>query len=213
MCFSIESSLSAWLVSVVASVILINKGTKNNDYFTREWLPAFILVFSTIQLLEAGIWASFDNKNLTKLIFLGLLAQPLTQSYMGSKDPNITSEVHAQILKVMTFVFSGVMIWGIWKSMTSSFSSHVGNNGRLVWNVDGSSLSNSFPGILYLIGIVLPLLFVKPIERSLPLIMVGIATFIFSWYQTRDSVSGKSEGFGSYWCFSAIAFSLTALFV
>lgn len=211
MCFSVESSIAAWLVSIAAAVILVNKGKKTDDYFTREWLPAFIVAFSTIQLLEAGLWSSLDsqsiNEILTKLIFLTLLAQPLTQNYMGSRDPNM-GETQAQILRIMTFIFIGIMIWGIWKVSSSNFSSYVGSNGRLEWNLQ----ENSFPSILYLIGIVLPLFFVRPIERSLPLIVAGIATFIFSWYQTKNS-NGKTEGFGSFWCFTAIAFSLTALFV
>ncbi len=206
MCFSVEASLSAWILANGISLYLFYRD-KNYD----RWNAAFITTFSTIQLIEAGIWMSINkgsktmNNLLTKLAFIILLMQPLVQSYMGYR---YTKNI---ILYLMTFVFLGILIGGfitVGKSKPEQFYSSVGSSGHLVWH-NNSSDNFSGGGIipyLYMGGLVIPLLFMKE-YRGIPLLAVGLITAIYS------ISSSKAGEFGSLWCFTSVLYAVAAIFV
>lgn len=199
MCYSTRSSLIAWAVSMIIAAYLYRR----NNKFDR-WNAAFIVSFAMVQLCEAGIWSSPDKRRTS--IYLGLLlialySQPLVQTY------GAWTVTKSDILKIMTIVYAIMFIYAIYRAATEKFYSTVGPNGHLVWNAQGTDYftgGHRFLGILYLIGLFLGLLWVFP--NSLPLIAVGAITFI--WSMSRVS-TGE---FGSYWCYTAVAYSLMALF-
>lgn len=204
MCFSFESSLTAWIISNAISLYLFNRNKKYD-----RWLSGFITVFSTVQLLEAGLWCTKSkdiNSLLTKLIFIALLLQPLVQTYLGSIYTG------SNILFYMSFVFLGLLIWGILRC--GKYYSTIGPNGHQVWRFkSGDHTSGLFggsygyiAGLLYLIGIFVPLLFL-PYSKSLPLIGVGLLTLLYSLY---NSSTGE---FGSLWCFTAVFYSIISVIV
>ena len=212
MCFSIESSLSAWATANVISVYLYCRN-KNYD----RWNAGFISTFTTIQLLEGGVWYSLENKKkslndlLTRLILIALLLQPLVQTYLGY------THTKSAFLGILSYIFIGMLVWGllrVCKSPKGSFSSSVGPKGHLVWNSTESSnfiggknevLSKIIP-IFYFIGISLPLFFMKN-HKGLPLLIVGIGTAAYSLLYA----SGKE--FSSMWCFTAVLYAFTSLLV
>jgi len=177
MCYSAPSSLLAW---GFANAIAVYLWHRNRRY--DRWNAAFIFTFTLIQLLEAGLWSSSSpntNQVLTGLMVVALLAQPLVQSYMGWR---YTRE---GILRILTFVYLGLLIWGIYKvvSRPENFSSHVGPRGHLVWESKGEGhLLQPFTW-LYLAGLFIPLLYMG--TSGIPLIIIGIATFVYSWIKTR----------------------------
>ncbi len=200
MCYSTQSSLIAWVISVSIGYYLWNR---NRGY--DRWNASFIWTFSAVQLWEAGIWSS-DNKSTQeiylKLILLTLLAQPLVQTYSAWR---VTG---SPVLRAMTGVFSLIWLYTFYRTFTEHFYTDVGPNGHLVWNTDsGGFLQGNIPmiGVLYLVGMFLGLLWGLP--NTLPLIAVGLMTLLWS-------VSRVSSGeIGSYWCYTAVAYSVTAIFV
>ena len=200
MCFNTKSSAIAWAISIIISIFLY---VRNKNY--DRWNSAFIMCFSTIQLLEAGIWSTNNmNELLTELILLALVFQPLVQSYAGyiyTKN---------MILALMSFVFLGIIFWSsirILKAKSMQFGSKIGEKGHLVW-YDTEEKENFLGGtpivIWYMAGLLLPLLFMK---NSLPLIITGITTLLYS-----SVFAGKGE-IGSYWCFTAVIYSIVSIFV
>jgi hypothetical protein len=201
MCFSVESSLTVWVFSLVIAVYLYQR---NRNY--DRWNSSAIIVISTIQLLEAGLWSSLDNpkKNdiLTRLVLLTLLAEPLVQSYMGYR---YTKSIFLQIL---TYVFVGFFIWGlirVFSAKPGQFHSDISSSGRLEWKDNASSSFVKWVP-LWLAGLLIPLLFMKE-YRGIPLLVVGLGTMAYSFYIT------SGQGWSSMWCFLSIIYSITALFV
>lgn len=211
MCFSTQSSFLAWTLSYSIAIYLY---LRNQNY--DRWNAAFIISFSSIQLIEAGIWSTIDespsniNSLLTCMILLVLLSQPLVQTYMGYKNvENASSKKTLYIASILFIILFGIGLYRVSKN-GSSFSSTVGPNGHLIWN-DPSSSNSSFLGSgliisLYLLGLFIPLLFMKE-YRGIPLLVIGLITFFYNL-----KYSGTNE-FGSMWCFSAVAYSMVALFV
>lgn len=214
MCFNFQTSFVAWLLSVSISIYLIHR---NRNY--DRWNAMFIITFTTIQLLEGLMWLNFEsnsslstkdniNSMLTKVILLALLTQPLVQSYFGYKFTG------AIFLQVLTYIFLAILIWGFLLVLkpNSNFHTTIGPNGHLVWNRDRGANKNggssSFVPMswLYLLGLFIPLLFMKD-YRGIPLIAVGLGTFAYSWYYTT-----RSE-FSSMWCITSVIYALVAIVV
>jgi hypothetical protein len=218
MCYDLESSLSAWVLATSISLFLFYRN-KNYD----RWNAAFIVTFSTIQLLEAGIWwtQSKGEKNptnqiLTKLILLTLLAQPLVQTYMGA------IYTKSDILYFLSYIFMGIFLWGLYRVGTAKpgeFYTSENSKGRLVWYDDSNdvnskdrgfvggsnSVTNIIIPILYILGLLFPLLFPKE-YRGLPLLFVAIASALYS-------LSLKQGSFASLWCFYSVIYAVVAIFV
>lgn len=209
MCFDKQSSFLAWSLSCSIAFYLYKR-----DRGYDKWNAGFIISFATIQLIESGLWLTVENDNkginslLTKIILLTLVSQPLVQTYLGYKYTK------SDILGILSFVFAGIMLWSILrvvKSPNSDFSSTVGPNGHLVWE-DSSNKSNfmgnSFVGIMYLLGLFIPLMIgMQYRSKEVFLIAVGICTAIYSLLY-----AGPKQ-FNSYWCFTAVAYSIAAIFV
>ena len=198
MCFNKETSIGAWLISLVLAFYLYIRN-KNYD----RWNAGFIVTFTTIQLLEAGIWFSLEthNSNLgnifTKCVLVVLLLQPLVQTYLGYEF------THAYILYVMSFVYLGLVVWAIYKVTTITAHSEIGVNGHLVWSV--SKYMNGIVGVLYIAGLFLPLFFMDN-YKGIPLVVVGVITALYSLIKTN------MKEFSSYWCFTAVIYGVVALF-
>jgi hypothetical protein len=208
MCFDSQASLLAFSLSYTIAWYIFER---NRNY--DRWLAGFIIAFSMIQLLEAGLWKTIErptdhsgelNDLLTRLILLALLFQPFIQSYLGYKYTG------ASILAYMAIAFALILCLAFYRTYTSSpgqFNSFVGGKGHLVWSDAKSPASfMGWVGFLYLMGIFIPLLFMKD-WKGWPIIIIGVLTALYSLF-----AAGKGE-FGSYWCFTAVAVSLTALFL
>jgi hypothetical protein len=113
-----------------------------------------------------------------------------------------------------------IWLYTLYRTFTEHFYASVGPNGHLVWNasvaggypllagfrrIGQDSGSISVLGLFCLGGLVLGLLY--DIPNTLILIAVGVATM--SWSLSRVS----SKEFSSYWCYTAVAYSIAALFV
>jgi len=199
MCYSKETSFAAWGVSLLISIFLYKR---NNNY--DRWNAAFILTFTTIQLLEGGVWFSIEKGNsvlnctLTKLIFIALFLQPLVQTYLGAQYTG------SSILYTATLVYVILLLWACLRMFSGKEQSTVGENGHLVW----SSLENmnGVISILYLGGLLVPLLFMEN-NKGIPLVIIGLLTALYSYIKT------DFKEFSSMWCFTAVIYGGVALFV
>jgi len=203
MCFSTESSLIAWVISVVIAIYL----WKRNRNYDR-WNSAFILSFSTVQLCEAGLWNQNPPSSTPRthiwlsILLVALYSQPLVQTFCAWRHSG------DQILKIMTLIYTIILVIMLYRTMTENFYTTVGPNGHLVWNSRRRPFLTGgcyLIGILYLIGVFLGLLWVVP--QSMPLIAIGFFTLVWSMSQAPGGE------FGSFWCFTAVAYSVAAIFV
>jgi hypothetical protein len=204
MCFSPSASFIAWGASIASAWYLYHR---NKSY--DRWNAGFIMTFSSIQLFEGGIWLSDPakknkfNEILTQLILLGLTAQPLMQTFQGYK---YTSQA---ILWFLSWFYLGFFLFSLWRVLRSkpgSFQTTVGQKGHLVWHDRQSKnfLGPTVLGVMYMIGLFLPLLFMKS-HKGWPLILTGVLTALYSLY-----IAGPGE-FGSYWCYTAVIYSFISI--
>ena len=199
MCYSTQSSIISWLISVTIGLYLWQRNKKYD-----RWNAGFIWVFSAVQLWEAGIWSSQDSEIFVKLIALTLVLQPLVQT-IGAWD---ATGRNSMLLTVLIGVYSVIVLYTLYRVFTEQFWSTIGPNGHLVWHTDGGQVVNGHikvVGLLYLVGLFLGLFYGLP--STLPLISIGVLTII--WSLNRVS----TQEFASYWCYVAIAYSITSIFV
>lgn len=192
MCFSTEASLIAWTISIIIAIYLWRRNRKYD-----RWNAAFICSFAMIQLWEAGIWFNgVENTDLwVKLIAITLATQPLVQTmgaYYSTDKP--------QLLGIASLLYAFILLITVCYTLIYKYSATVGSNGHLVWK---SPVSIPLLPIIYLIGLFLGLFYAMP--EMLPLLLVGIGTLLFS-------ISRVSTGeIGSYWCYTAVAYSIVAV--
>jgi preprotein translocase subunit SecG len=213
MCWNKEVSLITYVTVVVIVIILYQRNVGSD-----RQLALFSLAFVTIQLLEFFAWISIENQNrkmndlVTRLILIALWAQPLINSYLAYKvvskeEPTETNKNFKWILTAMVIMFTIFFIYSIYmaSSNKTKFSTTTGPNCHLVWK-RGQGLD--FMGekliILYLAGLIVPLLFVENFKKGLILITVGLVLMIFS-----RMMSSQKE-MGSWWCWVAFVFVLAA---
>ena len=205
MCFDKDVSILAWSVSYAISFYLL----KRNRNFDR-WNAFFIMSFATIQLIEAGMWQSIEdnsqglNQLFTKLALLTLSVQPLVQS------AGALSHSGNPIMQMFVVLFSGLLLWSLYRVVAKGdgFHTDVGPNRHFVWkdsNRPGVFMGSRLSGILYMSGLFVPLMYMG--AKGLPLMFIGLMTAAWSYYKYRGLE------FGSMWCFTAISYSVTSLFL
>ncbi|ALX27592.1 membrane protein [Golden Marseillevirus] len=196
MCFSLESSLCAWALSIAFVVLL---WTRNKLY--DRWNASFLLCFSTIQLVEAGLWYNLgsqgSNKALTSTILPLLLLQPLVQNYMGWKTTG------SEVLKSTTILYLLLFLSAFSQGMGKEYHTVVGEKGHLVWETkEGEGVMPGWAAPLYLFGLFFPLLWQN--KKGIPLIATGALTALYSWFKTNG------REFSSYWCFTSVIYGVIA---
>lgn len=208
MCWNKEVSIVTYITVVVIVIILYQRNVGSD-----RQLALFSLTFVTIQLLEFFAWLSIEKQNrkmndlVTRLILIALWAQPLINSYLAYKYLDQENEQFKFILVGLIVMFVILFIYSIYMaSRSTKFSTKTGPNCHLVWK-RGKNLD--FMGekliIIYLIGLIVPLLFVENLKKGLILIGVGLVLMIFA-----RMMSSQKE-MGSWWCWVAFVFVLAAL--
>jgi len=203
MCYSAESSITAWIISVIIASYL---WYRNNNY--DRWHASFIWTFSAVQLWEAGIWSSDNNNDksmFVKLIALTLVAQPLVQTigaYMKTEKG-----ANSPFLKSLATIYLFIFVYTMYRVLTTKFSATTGPNGHLVWKAgDGSGIIHGkYPviSVLYMCGLLVGLLYGLP--KTNWLIVTAILTLLFSVSRV------STQEFSSYWCYIAVIYSFVAV--
>lgn len=203
MCFDAQSSYIAWGISASSAWYLY----KRNRGYDR-WNASFIACFSSIQLFEMILWSndprksSSLNKLMTKIIAMALMAQPIIQSFGAYSYTRESFWWFLGWLLVAAFI---ALFFRVFFAPADRYRTVIGEKGHLIWeDTQNPSKGVISPyGPLYLAGIFLPLIAMG--IKGLPLIAVGMLSAFYSFM-----VAGPGE-FGSYWCYTAVAYSVAAI--
>ena len=203
MCIDQRTSLNSFIFSVCISIFLI---FRNKQFDVGN--AAFIISFTTIQLLEYYIWKSIDNNNksdneyYTRLVPLVLFIQPIVQTYFSWKITNNNLLFNLLIVYILIFLFTLATINNF------EYQSEVGKNKHLIWyktkvNTKEKTIviQRFIFGYIYLLGLGIGLYFTK----QYILLLYGIISFIYIWKNYPE------DEFSSMWCFVAIFYSILAL--
>jgi len=203
MCYDAKSSFMAWIIcTFIALVLWIRDGEYDRS------LAAFIFIFALIQLLEFLVYKGGNKSMIARLIYVALWLQPFIFIWaVKSYDVCNKYTIWLTILYGLLFLYSIYMAttklsWGITK----------GENSHLVWKYSNNKTFLGGLGILYIIGIFLPLLFlVWKSNYSIGLILLliyAIFSFIYSYYKYHNT--GEMA---SMWCYIAVGFAFLAWFI
>ena len=202
MCYSFHSSLIGWLVGTGASIYMLSQPDIYNN-----WISLFILTYSQIQIFEAILWSSLEKKDInsytTSIIPYLLLVQPLINSYMGYQ---ITNE---KILYYMSLFYIFLILYYAFITRNSTYETIISKNGTLDWNrYEGEQkvqfLGNAFVGVVYLLGLFIPLFFIPNVTMRYIAITYAFVTFFYMLYIYRSELSSR-------WCYAVIWLSILAL--
>lgn len=229
MCQSAKTSLIAWLVAVVISMIILTTGKKN-----AKWNAFFILTFITIQILEYFIWTFRKQEGLSssadearklgcgseknvgssdaivRLVLIALWLQPLIQTYMAYKY----GSGYKPQLMVITIVYFVMVLWSITQAFdhnaeftASPIVCNEDSNGHLIWKRSNSPKSFIGPdpaAALYIFGLFFGLFFMQPRLFGLLLITFGGVLVL---YTSKTYARGEIS---SMWCLFAVFYAILA---
>lgn len=216
MCWNKEVSIATYITVIVLVVILYRRNVGADRH-----LAIFSAIFVTIQLLEFFAWLSIENEDrslndlVTRLILIFLWAQPLINSYMVFKGTTNLRSKYFMLLAVVVFGF--MFVAAVVTAMRgSSFMTNKGPLCHLIWNrrddeddeyLKGAKFmgDHSIVEVLYLLGLFIPLLFIKPFKKGLALALLGAILAIIAKKRSTD------DEFSSWWCWIAGVFTLGAL--
>jgi len=173
MCYSFESSITAWILAFILSLIMLSY-----PEIYGNWIPLFILTFSQIQILEAIIWSNPDrNNDTTHLLMFVLLLQPLVNCFLGYRTTKNS------FLLYSSFFYGIMIIYYLISSKNDKFKSIIGPDGHLVWTRynNGKQVNlfgNEFISLAYFMGLFFPFLFMDSDLKYIPLFTGAITLFI-----------------------------------
>jgi hypothetical protein len=225
MCWNKEVSLVTFIVVIIIVIILYNRNVGSDRH-----LAIFSAIVVTIQLLEFFAWLSIEkgdknmNSLITRMILIVLWLQPLINTIMAYNDVNrdgsknkgeeVNHKWKKTILIICLFIFGVLAINGIITSTKGEFSSKPGPGCHLMWKrkINGKTNPGSFQGnskyhaLIYLIGLILPLLLMKPFIKAFSLVALGLILLVVSKFMSSWKESS------SWWCWIAFVFVIAAYF-
>jgi len=195
MCFDAVSSRNSFLLNLVASVVLLTGSALN------KWTALFSLSFSLIQYIEYRIW-SCPSQNVvwTSRVEPALWLQTVVQTAGFMWYRNSSSLLPLLLVYIYKFASS--------VAYPSTDKSYKGKGGHLVWYTDASKgvFGRVSSGLLYLLGLFLPLYLALP-ETSF-LLAYGAATFTYLYNKYN-----ASQEFSSMWCIYGTLYPFVALWM
>ena len=209
MCYSTMSNYYSWLISLFGSIGLLILGILKKDY-NYFWLSGFALTFTQIQVIEIILWSNIENnniknaKNMAKYIPLLLWLQPFINSLLG------------YIVTKNKYLLYSTLVFGLLLSIdshnsfyNSDFDLKIGKNNHLVWIRDNNNkiLSNYLFASLYLIGLVMPFLFLENKSLKTMILVYYALSILFL------NVKYESDEVNSVWCFVSVTLIYLLLFV
>jgi hypothetical protein len=209
MCKSFETSISTFAFSLACVAVSAAMCKTKEVYFAS----AFILTFSLIQIIDAGIWWSIRHKNkavnhvLSRYATPAVLMSELLVSYFGVKYMFGWSNRHFEY-GLATFVTGALGTW-IFKHCNDA-------NAHTLPHIDGylhwcGVEINHVVRILFIFFLLFPILVGMPSKYAIMKYVITVpivATFVMNF---------MTPTFGSRWCWSSnitsallLAYSATA---
>jgi hypothetical protein len=197
MCYSYKASINAFIFNLIIIVIILNR----NNYHDK-WMSLFIGSYAFVQLGEGLIWKHYNtNKRLKELglfiIMMCLILQPIIQSLGGY----LFSEYKILYLVAILFGLSALLMIDVEESKRNLT---IGETKHLSWsNYYKNKLYENIYFYYYGIFMIIPLLTLKDFPAKNPLIIYGLGSLIYSYYNYY-----KTREFTSFWCYTATIYSL-----
>lgn len=193
MCQDVQSSLAAGGISWLTAAILWSSGS-----LKWQWLAAFIASFSTVQFVDAGVWAAGPS-SATALVLvryvlpLVLASEPLV-NYWGFRR---ALKRRLPWFEIFLGVFC-VYLVANWM-LTCGQPTTVTRDGWLKWcDADSTAIGK----LAFLVALAVPFLyFPDPVMRA---IILGGGTL--AW-----ALNFHREAWGSRWCHFSNALSVISL--
>jgi len=233
MCWNEQVSFLTFIIVVIIVIRILQTNPSN----TVRWQCYFVLAFISIQFLEGILWVSIKRRNnrlnaiITALVLIALWCQPLINCYFGAMLGSMTP-IQKKILLILSVFFGVIVIYMIYRVLRGkeSFQTETTNACHLRWTSKAVGSKSSYPStlnptkpsfmsdiklvpILYLIGMGLPLLFMKNKTKEnrrnkMLLLAVGIITLMVAIYFNK-----KDGSMGSMWCILAAFYVLAVLYI
>ena len=180
MCYSLQSSIIAYIFAIVTFFFMNKRGTKYDNY-----VKYLILAYSIVQIGDAIIWHSgvLPNKqNIlgTNIVYFGLLIQSFAIGYAVYKN-----DKNQYLLILGTLVSLYYLL-----KMNSKPSKIM--NGNLVWGFNGAFYLTIYIVIFFI-------LFNSELNKKYTLILF-VWFSLFGYYYLYYK---KYKGGGSIWCYMA----------
>ena len=194
MCKSVETSISTFVFSLICVVASVTLCKTKEVYFAS----IFILTFSLIQIVDAGLWWSISHKNrllntlLSRYAIPVVLASELLVSYFGVKYIFGWSNQYYEC-GLATFMTGMLGAWIFKHCNNANAHTLPHNDGYLHWC--GVEL-NDVIRILFIIFLLSPIVIGMPSNNIVKWLIVApiMATFCINY---------MNPTFGSRWCWSS----------
>ena len=196
MCFSAESSITAFIIGISASIILLMSKDKSN-----KCIGLFFISINLMQLLEFFIWTDqtcgIINNIASRLILPVLLLQIITGALgLYLFDTTFLPKNLIKMIIIMTFF---VLIINIYICFNNNLEwcTKPNENNSLQWANLEYILSNykiNLQGYPYYVILILITIFFKPLWKGILISMFGLTTYILTRYPNWDTSNSR-------WCF------------
>lgn len=203
MCFNKQSSLAAFIIGIISSLVLIKVGSYKNKPFNYT-VGTFFIFISMVQLMEYFMWSDISctnnmNKMATMMGHLLIHLQPTLLFLLGYafyKDKK--SNVIITSINLIYFIYVMVNYFGF---VNSDKLCTTVKNGHLDW-----PWKYNFNYSLYLLLGLINILYY--FDSILGLILIALlAFFYFVSYKYFNTNTGE------LWCFFSISIPLILVFV
>ena len=183
MCWNARVSLNTFAFALfIAFLAYINR--KYHDIDMR--LIIFMLVFSSIQLVEAGVWTYIDNPQMNKLFTHLIIIILIVELFAAGNVIDNKNLKHGYF----TGVIICILIYFSQYYNSSKVHSVIAKNGHLRWMIT----TNNYP-FLYAFPILLLLPFLITMKKYYYVFIIGLITLIISVISYN-----KYNTIGSMWC-------------
>jgi hypothetical protein len=153
------------------------------------------------------------NSLLTKFILVALWLQPLVHSAAGYMTTQSKTLLAGTLVFFVTFLIAIIAVLKKSNGPSDEWKSEPGPNGHLIWYRPGASgmdfvkLLDGTPitSMMYMAGLLLPPLFMKPSGKGAVMTTFGITSFFVAKW-----TSNPNE-FSSNWCYISVIYPLVAI--
>lgn len=163
-----------------------------------------------------GVGGAIDksyDELFTRLILIALFLQPLVQTFGAWKYGDFSGKyghVWKNLMMIFVMVFCVLLLYAIFSASDkdAEFGTNKGPNGHLEWfrtNGDGGFIGPWWVTGLYILGLGVGLLFMKPRIYGIIFLAFGFLTL---WW---SSTQGSGSEIGSLWCFYAVLYVILVL--
>ena len=210
MCGSIKGSLATYVLSGIAALALWWQRPTSTD---SRWLAMFLLTFSTMQLVDAGIWVALQhhvpqlNRFLSRFVLPMVLLAELWVNYVCAVCLAGRSRSHTWEAILAAFSAGTVVLWysscerpTVCMTTTTVTTDTVVADRRLLWC---DQTIHCVGRVLFFVLLMWPVLQAFPAGSLRGILLTTLMLTFVHAYPRKD--------FGSHWCWSSNSMAILVL--